>query len=220
MQSAPSPAGSTACADADAVGVDEHELARLDLAHEARRRRGRARTSRRRRRGRRRAGRARAAGSRAGRGTRRASRRRARRRSPRPRAVASRRATASSSGALVVGDQRGDHLGVGASMPSGFPSSSRSCRGVDEVAVVPERDRARAAVVEERLRVRPRVAAGRRVARVPDRELRRGGRRGFARRRPAARARGRAAPSAGRPRRRRSRPTPARGAAARRARSR
>ena len=44
-------------------------------------------------------------------------------------------------------------------------------RGVDEVAVVPERDRAHAAVVEQRLRVRPGVAAGRRVARVADREL-------------------------------------------------
>ena len=36
---------------------------------------------------------------------------------------------------------------------------------------MPERDRARAAVVDERLRVRPAVRAGRRVARVPDREL-------------------------------------------------
>ncbi len=42
---------------------------------------------------------------------------------------------------------------------------------VDEVAVVPERDRARAAVVEQRLRVRPRRRAGRRVARVADRDL-------------------------------------------------
>ena len=43
--------------------------------------------------------------------------------------------------------------------------------GVDEVAVVPERDRAGAAVVDERLRVLPRVRARRRVARVADREL-------------------------------------------------
>ena len=43
--------------------------------------------------------------------------------------------------------------------------------GVDQVAVVPERDGARVAVVEQRLRVRPRVRAGGRVARVADREL-------------------------------------------------
>ena len=42
---------------------------------------------------------------------------------------------------------------------------------VDEVAVVPERDGARAPVVEERLRVRPGRRAGRRVARVADRDL-------------------------------------------------
>ena len=57
------------------------------------------------------------------------------------------------------------------STPSGLPISSRSAVGVDEVAVVAERDRAHAAVVQQRLRVRPGVAAGRRVARVPDREL-------------------------------------------------
>src|SRR5581483_6805580 len=43
--------------------------------------------------------------------------------------------------------------------------------GVHEVAVVAERDRARAAVVQQRLRVLPAVAAGRRVARVADRDL-------------------------------------------------
>ena len=43
--------------------------------------------------------------------------------------------------------------------------------GVDEVAVVPEGDRAGGAVVDERLRVRPGVRAGRRVAGVADREL-------------------------------------------------
>ena len=43
--------------------------------------------------------------------------------------------------------------------------------GVDEVAVVPERDGADAPVVHERLRVLPRVPAGGRVARVADRVL-------------------------------------------------
>ena len=71
---------------------------------------------------------------------------------------------------LVVGDQRGDHLRVGARCER-LPDLVAQRRGVDEVAVVPERDGARAAVVEERLRVRPGVAARRRVARVPDRKL-------------------------------------------------
>ena len=44
-------------------------------------------------------------------------------------------------------------------------------RQVDEVPVVAEGDRARGAVVDDRLRVRPVHAAGRRVARVPDRDL-------------------------------------------------
>ena len=58
------------------------------------------------------------------------------------------------------------------------PSRTPSCDqlraqllDVHEVAVVPERDRALAPVVDQRLRVRPAVRAGRRVARVPDRDL-------------------------------------------------
>ena len=57
--------------------------------------------------------------------------------------------------------------------------------GVDQVAVVAERDRARAAVVEQRLRVRPRVRAGGRVARVADRELAAQARQASSRRTPA-----------------------------------
>jgi hypothetical protein len=41
----------------------------------------------------------------------------------------------------------------------------------DQVAVVPERDRARAPVLDDRLRVRPLGGAGGRVAGVPDRQL-------------------------------------------------
>src|SRR5439155_7209860 len=44
-------------------------------------------------------------------------------------------------------------------------------RGVDEVAVVAQGDRPDASVVEERLRVLPGVATGRRVAVVPDRQV-------------------------------------------------
>ena len=72
--------------------------------------------------------------------------------------------------ALVVGDQRGDHLGVGGRRERLADLLAQRLR-VDEVAVVAERDRAHAAVVQERLRVLPGVAARRRVARVPDREL-------------------------------------------------
>ena len=54
---------------------------------------------------------------------------------------------------------------------SGLPTSWRKRLRVDEVAVVAKRDRAHPAVVQERLRVLPGVAARRRVARVPDREL-------------------------------------------------
>ena len=54
---------------------------------------------------------------------------------------------------------------------SGLPARSRSSSAFDEVAVVAERDGAHAPVVEERLRVLPGVAAGRRVARVADREV-------------------------------------------------
>ena len=72
--------------------------------------------------------------------------------------------------ALVVGDQRRDHLGVGG-RGEGLAGVGTQFGGVDEIAVVAERDRARAAVMQERLGVGPRVPAGRRVARVPDRDL-------------------------------------------------
>ena len=73
----------------------------------------------------------------------------------------------------VAGDQGRDHLGVGGRAepdPVGDELVAQRV-GVRQVAVVPERDRARAAVVDERLRVRPVHAARRRVARVPDRDL-------------------------------------------------
>ncbi len=72
--------------------------------------------------------------------------------------------------ALVVGDQCGDHLGVGARSETLADRLAERLR-VDEIAVVAECDRAHAAVVEQRLRVLPAAAAGRRVARVADREL-------------------------------------------------
>ena len=74
---------------------------------------------------------------------------------------------------LVGRHQRGDQLGVG----RGGEADARGgqllaqLRRIDEVAVVPERDGAGAAVMDERLRVLPRVGARRRVAVVADREL-------------------------------------------------
>ncbi len=74
---------------------------------------------------------------------------------------------------LVVRDQRGDHLAVRGRL-------ERHARGaqlvaqrgrVDEIAVVAHRDGARLPVLHERLGVRPLRRAGRRVARVPDRDL-------------------------------------------------
>src|SRR5438105_384070 len=73
----------------------------------------------------------------------------------------------------VVRDQRGDHLAVGRgrqAVPGG--SELRAQLGcVREVAVVPERDGSRRSVLHEWLRVPPLRRPGRRVARVPDREL-------------------------------------------------
>ena len=73
----------------------------------------------------------------------------------------------------VVRDQRGDHLAVGgrAQRDAVGVQLLAQRRLVDEIAVVPERDRARAAVLHERLRVRPLRRARRRVARVADRDL-------------------------------------------------
>ena len=74
---------------------------------------------------------------------------------------------------LVVREERGDELAVGRrrELDAGCAQLLPQLADVDEVAVVPERDGARAAVVEERLRVRPRRRAGRRVARVADRDV-------------------------------------------------
>ena len=73
----------------------------------------------------------------------------------------------------VVRDQRRDHLGVGGGAerdPVGGEPGPQ-LRRVGQVAVVPDRDGAGAAVMDERLGVRPRVRAGRRVAGVPDRDV-------------------------------------------------
>ena len=82
-------------------------------------------------------------------------------------------ATASASGAGIARDQRGDHLRVRArdELHAVREQLGAQLLDVHEVAVVPQRDRARAPVVDERLRVRPPVRAGRRVARVADRDL-------------------------------------------------
>ena len=153
--------------------VEPEDLARAGRRGRRRRRSGRARSSPRRRPSRRRCGRGRAAGSRAGRGTR-----------PcpvddrddrvgalepphgrwrwRPAAAPGR---ARCSAAITSVSE------VEARRTPSATSSSRSGAGVREVAVVPERDGARAPMVHERLRVRPVHAAGGRVPRVPDRDL-------------------------------------------------
>ena len=82
-------------------------------------------------------------------------RRRARPRWPRPRGAPSPPASASIERTLVVGDQRGDHLGVGG---RGERLAERRAQlvGVDEVAVVAERHGARAAVMERAAASSPR----------------------------------------------------------------
>ena len=74
---------------------------------------------------------------------------------------------------LVTRDERGDDLRV---EPCRELDAVRDELGaqlldVHEIAVVPERDGACSAVMDQRLRVRPFVGAGRRVARVADRHL-------------------------------------------------
>ena len=73
----------------------------------------------------------------------------------------------------VAGDERGDDLRVGsrAEPHPVLEELGTQLLHVHEIAVVAQRDRARAAVVDQRLRIRPPVRARRRVARVPDREL-------------------------------------------------
>ena len=82
-------------------------------------------------------------------------------------------ATASSSGrsSFATSAAISSESDVEASSSPRAASSSRSSRRIDEVAVVPERDGAGATVVDERLRVLPRVGARRRVAVVADRDL-------------------------------------------------
>ncbi len=74
---------------------------------------------------------------------------------------------------LVACDERRDHLGVetGLELHAVGDQLGTQLLDVDEVPVVTERDRPRAAVVDERLRVRPLVRSRRRVARVADRDL-------------------------------------------------
>ena len=74
---------------------------------------------------------------------------------------------------LVVRDQRRDQLAVGRrpERDTRLAQLVAQLADVDQVAVVAEGDRARASVLDERLRVRPLRRAGRRVAVVPDRDL-------------------------------------------------
>jgi hypothetical protein len=74
---------------------------------------------------------------------------------------------------VAVPDQRCDQLRVGRRLDLDAVGSELGpeLAGVDEVAVVAERDRPRPAVVDERLRIRPGARAGRGVAGVADREL-------------------------------------------------
>ncbi len=73
----------------------------------------------------------------------------------------------------IVGDQRADQLGVGGRRRSDTVLGELRAQllGIRQVAVVPERDDSRAAVVDERLCVRPVRRPCRRVARVPDRDI-------------------------------------------------
>src|SRR5439155_6952597 len=74
---------------------------------------------------------------------------------------------------LVVRDQRRDQLAVGRrpERNAGLAELLAQLPDVDQVAVVAERDGARAPVLDEGLRVRPLRRAGRRVAVVADRYL-------------------------------------------------
>ena len=70
----------------------------------------------------------------------------------------------------IVGDQRGDQLGVRGRRELHIQPAAQ-LGGIDEIAVVADGDGARGAVLDDRLRVHPLDAAGRRVAGVADREL-------------------------------------------------
>ena len=115
-------------------------------------------------------------------------------------------------------DEGGDRLRVGAG-GAAEPELVPQLGGVDEVAVVAERDGSLASVVDERLGVRPLVPARGRVADMADRELAAQASQRLRVEGRASRGRARAARSGARRRRRRSRPTPGRGAAARAGRS-
>ena len=73
----------------------------------------------------------------------------------------------------VVGDERGDHLGVGGGRKRDSFRQELVAHLLDvrQVSVVPEGHRPGLAVLDDRLRVRPVRRAGRRVARVADRDL-------------------------------------------------
>ena len=73
----------------------------------------------------------------------------------------------------LAGEECGDQLRVGGRCGVDPVAAELVAerRGVRQVAVVPERDPALAAVVHDRLRVLPLRRAGRRVARVPDRDV-------------------------------------------------
>ena len=87
---------------------------------------------------------------------------------------ASRAATASGSGAGSRREQRGDHLGVGASRRAGRRRRAArrgARRSSTRLPLCPSATVRAAPVVDERLRVLPVRAPGGRVARVPDRDL-------------------------------------------------
>ncbi len=185
MQSEPCSTDGTAWIDARPLVVGDQQLAGTELALEARTDELERAALGRDDRVVARASRAPAAGSRAG--SRNANS--APSASPTTVAAPSRRpivaASASSSGRSSSAISDRDHLGVGGRAER-LADFGAQRLGVHEVAVVAERDRAGAAVVHDRLRVRPGVAAGRRVAVVADRELAAERRERLARRRPAA----------------------------------
>ncbi len=73
----------------------------------------------------------------------------------------------------VVGDERGDHLGIGRRRQQDplLEKLVAHVSDICEVAVVPEGDRPGLAVLDDRLGIRPVRRAGRRVARMADRDL-------------------------------------------------
>ena len=95
---------------------------------------------------------------------------------PSSRRIASATASSSGAGSFAISAAITSLSDVVESVTPSSRSSSRSSATFIEVAVVAERDRPRAAVLDERLRVRPLRRAGRRVAGVADRDLAAAGR--------------------------------------------